>query len=140
MTALTFPKPQLIRVRDASTLAWHKMTDHNRGQLSVDTERIEKKHRMANGLMRKYVIADKLTFSLSWENVPDSSDYTVDGFMGALDMESFWSDNQTGFTLELALGDGTTQTYTVMFSRFDKELKKRGAYDLYSVSLTMEEV
>lgn len=139
MTALVFPKAQLIRVRDAA-LVWHKFTDHNRGQLTVDTERIEKKHRMANGIMRKYVVADKHTFGISWDNVPHSSNFTVDGFMGAEDMRDFWSDNQTGFTLELKFGDGTTKTYTVMFSKFDMELKKRGAYDLYSVSMTMEEV
>lgn len=139
MTALTFAKPQLVQAKGPDDI-WHKFTDHNRGQLSIDTERIEKGTRMANGTMRKYVVADKITLSMTWDNVPHSDDFTVDGFMGALDMEQFWTDNQSAITVELTLGDGAIKTYTMMFTRFDMELKKRGTYDLYSVSLTMEQV
>jgi hypothetical protein len=46
------------------------LSDHNRGEMSVATQRIEKKQRMINGTMRSVHIADKLTISTSWTNLP----------------------------------------------------------------------
>ena len=46
------------------------LTDHNRSDISVTPERIEKRQRMINGTMRSYHIADKLNISTSWQMVP----------------------------------------------------------------------
>lgn len=132
--AMTFAKPRLMR--------WggHAVTDHNRSELGMAPERIEKKQRMADGTMRKYIVADKITFTVSWTDLPHSAVYTVDGFWGANEISDFYSDNPGAFSLEVTFGDGTVKVYQVMFSDFNANLKKRGLYDLYEVSVTMEEV
>jgi hypothetical protein len=132
--AITFAKPRLMR--------WdsNAVTDHNRGELSIDVERIEKKQRMVDGTMRKYIVADKRTFSVQWQNLPHSSSYTVDGFWGAREFKTFFDATPGDFTLELTYGDGTVETYEVMFSDFNMNLSKRGAYDFYEVTVSMEQV
>ncbi|AXH66810.1 hypothetical protein SEA_STARPLATINUM_62 [Streptomyces phage StarPlatinum] len=131
---MILPKPRLMR------WANNAITDHNRGELSVDVERIEKKQRMVNGTLRKYIVADKRTFSVSWQNLPHSAAFTVDGYWGANEIESFYDSNPGAFNLELSYGDGTVETYSVMFSDFNASLVKRGSYDMWEVSVTMEQV
>jgi hypothetical protein len=46
------------------------LSDHNRSPIDMSNERIEQRQRMANGTMRSYFIADKLTVSTSWVNLP----------------------------------------------------------------------
>ena len=46
---------------------WQKLTDHNRGPIQVSPELIESQSRMANGKMRKYVVAQKNKISVSWK-------------------------------------------------------------------------
>lgn len=134
MGALTFLKPRLMR--------WNgnAITDHNRSPLSITPERIEKKQRMANGHMRKYVIADKRTFSCDWDMLPKKTSQTVDGFWGGEAIEDFYNAQAGSFSLDITDGDGENYTYTVMFSEFSKEIVKRGGVDFWQVSVSMEEV
>lgn len=132
--AKTFSKPSLM------TWAGNKITDHNRSDLAVSVTRIEEKTRMANGTMRKYVIADKRTFSTSWDNLPHAAGFTVDGFWAKREMESFYNLNPGPFDLVVHNGDGLAETYTVMFSKFDCTVSKRGVYDFWKVTVEMEEV
>lgn len=129
-----FEKPQLME--------WNgnKITDHNRSELQVNVDRIETSKRMANGTMRKYVVADKRKFSTSWDNLPHNKDWTVDGFWGTKEMETFYNNNAGQFTLRLTMGDGTLETYDVVFTGFSKDLGKRGEFDFWQVSVEMEEV
>lgn len=131
---MTFARPRLMR--------WNgnAVTDHNRQQLSIDVERIEKKQRMANGTMRKYIVADKRTFSTSWNMLPKLTSQTVDGFWGADAIEVFYNTVPGPFSLELSDGDGETYTYTVMMSDFSKTISKRGSVDFWEINVTMEEV
>jgi hypothetical protein len=46
------------------------LSDDNRSSIDFKNERIEKRERMINGRMRSYHIADKLSISTSWENLP----------------------------------------------------------------------
>lgn len=46
------------------------LSDHNRSEIAFEPERIEKRQRTINGRMRSYHVADKMTFSTSWENLP----------------------------------------------------------------------
>ncbi|AYB70899.1 hypothetical protein SEA_YABOI_62 [Streptomyces phage Yaboi] len=131
---MILPKPRLMRWNN------NAITDHNRGELSLDVERIEKKQRMVDGTMRKYIVADKRTFSVSWQSLPHTAAYTVDGFWGANEIENFYNNTPGAFTLELSYGDGTVKTYSVMFSDFSASLVKRGAYDMWEVSVTLEQV
>lgn len=128
------------------------ISDHNRSPVAIDVERIETSNRMANGTLRKYVIADKRTFDVSWDDLPHAAEYTVDGFWGKNEIEAFYNGDlidpqgtarwpgPNPFTLTLNEGDGTVKTYTVMFSSFSAEISRRGLYDFWNVSVSLEEV
>lgn len=118
----------------------HYVTDHNRSDLGIDWERIEKANRMANGTMRKYVIADKRTFTVSWDSVPHSATFAVDNNWAVNEMKAFYLATPGAFNLTITYGDGTTETVSVMFTKFDAQLSKRGVYDMYNASATMVEV
>ena len=57
---------------------WYRLTDHNRKEIEVNQMLIEKDARMANGILRKYVIDTKVTLSTSWEFIPSKSSLVVD--------------------------------------------------------------
>lgn len=132
--ALTFLKPRLMRWNN------NAITDHNRQPLTVENERIVKEDRMANGTMRRWYVADKRTFSCSWEMVPKPTNRTVDGFWGGDAIENFYYSTPGSFTLETTDADGTVETFTVMFTDFSKDIVKRGGVDLWNISVTMIEV
>lgn len=93
------------------------LTDGNRGEISLSSQRIESRQRMINGNMRSYWIADKLNLSTSWNRIPsraysetvsfnstngqiindpsEYSMYTVDGGAGGVDILS-WYENHPG--------------------------------------------
>lgn len=97
------------------------LTDHNRGPIALSNNRIENRQRMANGRMRSYHIADKLSLSVSWERLPSrafSEDptfndfgqmnaegvetYTADAGAGAIDMISWYQAHPGPFYVFLA--------------------------------------
>jgi hypothetical protein len=96
------------------------ISDHNRAALDFKTERIEKRERMINGRMRSYHVADKLTVSTSWSNLPSRSfatdpaynpitgttlaetQYTVDGGAGGADLLKWYEDHQGPFWVYLS--------------------------------------
>jgi len=90
--------------------------------------------------MRKYVIADKRTFDISWTDLPNSTDYTVDGFWGGSDIELFYRNNFGSFIMTITHGDGTTEAVNVMFASYSSSIKKRGLYDFWDVTVSLEEV
>ena len=49
------------------------LSDHNRSQIGITNERIEQRQRMANGTMRSFFIADKLSIDISWSMLPSRS-------------------------------------------------------------------
>ena len=93
------------------------LTDGNRSEISLATQRIETRQRMINGNMRSYWIADKLNLSTSWTRIPSRaysesvdfnpangqiinnpetySMYTVDGGAGGVDILN-WYENHPG--------------------------------------------
>lgn len=72
---------------------WYKLTDHNREPVQIDVELIESSSRMANGSMRKYLVAKKHKVSTSWTFLPTKTAETADGNYGAAWMESFYNAN-----------------------------------------------
>ena len=72
---------------------WYKLTDHNRSEIQFSPEVIEKSSRMANGTMRKYVIAKKNVISTSWNRVPSQTTYTVDQNKSSEWIEAFYNAN-----------------------------------------------
>lgn len=100
------------------------LTDGNRSEISLTTQRIETRQRMINGNMRSYWIADKLNLSTSWNRVPSRaysesvdfnpsdgqiinnpetySMYTVDGGAGGVDMLNWYESHPGPFYVFLA--------------------------------------
>lgn len=117
-----------------------KPSDHSRSALSVSTERIGESDRMANGRLRKYHVADKRQWSTSWSLLPAPSELTVDEKAGAAEMEQFYKDTKGEFQMKITNKDSNLdETVTVVFTEFDKDIAKRGAYDMWNISVTVEE-
>jgi hypothetical protein len=57
---------------------WYALTDHNRQPINITYNLIEQADRMANGTMRKYVIARKFVHKIEWKDVPTYDPYLVD--------------------------------------------------------------
>jgi hypothetical protein len=85
-------------------IIWYDLTDHNRQPIQYAPQRIEQVQRMANGTMRKFVVANKAIYNTSWQAVPSASQTissqsgvsltsyqpTVDGKKGAGFMKAFY--------------------------------------------------
>jgi len=56
------------------------ISDHNRSPIDISNERIEQRQRMANGTMRSYHIADKLTISMAWSMLPSRGFSVIPNF------------------------------------------------------------
>lgn len=72
---------------------WYKLTDHNRQAIDISPELIESANRMANGKLRKYVVAKKNIISTSWTFLPTKTAEAVDQNYGAAWIESFYNSN-----------------------------------------------
>lgn len=131
---MTFALPSLM------TWDGNKITDHNRAALSIAVNRISEDTRMANGTMRRYIVADKRTFSTGWSDLPQSANLTVDGFWGKNEMESYYNNQTAPFTLAIHYGDGTVADYSVYIAKFSAEISKRGAFDFWKVDVELDEV
>lgn len=152
--ALTLPVGSLLFIdtgTDASTPTWTKLSEHNRQPVSLDTNRIERVERMANGTMRKIFIADKYTIQCSWNTLPSTSTMTVDGGYGAEQIRSFYKGKGTGsFKLKISYNGvaARDEIITVMFSACSFSLNKRNVkekiadvpQEFWDVSLTLEQV
>lgn len=96
---------------------------------------------MANGTLRQYYVSDKRTWSLSWDMLPAPSEETVDGKAGGSDIENFYLGTPGEFTLRVTHADSDLdEEVQVVFSSFDKTHVRRGSYDFWDVSVSMEQV
>lgn len=78
------------------------LSDDNRSDLKFSKQRIETQQRMVNGTLRNYFVAEKLSISWSWENLPSRA-YNKDpnfssstGLPTAGDLDRFTSDGGAG--------------------------------------------
>jgi hypothetical protein len=95
------------------------LSDHNRSALDFKPNRIEQRERMINGNMRSYHIADKLTISFSWQNLPSraypnvaefdavgvadqTTEYTADGGAGGVELLDWYENHKGPFWMFLA--------------------------------------
>jgi hypothetical protein len=126
-----------------SIMKWNtnKITEHNRSEFSMTPERIKYSERTANGTLREWVVATKWTFDCSWDNVPAETVRTVDNAWGGKAMDTFYKAQTDPFTLAVTMGDGTVETYTVVFDTFDKTIVSRGGTtDGWNISVSLKEV
>ena len=70
-----------------------KFTEHSRSSIPLSYEHIESAERMANGSLRKFIIAKKMSFSVSWQNLPSLDAMTVDANPGAAAIKTFYETN-----------------------------------------------
>ena len=99
------------------------LSDHNRGDMQFNTQRIEQRQRTINGRMRSYHIADKLSMSVSWNMLPSrgyagfpgysettglspdirtTDEYTADGGAGGGEILDWYENHQGPFWMYLA--------------------------------------
>jgi hypothetical protein len=132
---------------------WQKLTDHNRDPIGISTEIIETQARMANGKMRKYIVAQKKTISVSWSYVPSKTSETVDKNYSAAWLESFYKSNVGSpiylkvVTSELdssgnfVTAQNGSEVYTVFMEKFSKSIINRTKVsDYVSMSIDFTEV
>ena len=75
---------------------WYKLTDHNRDPIDINYELVESTQRMANGTLRKYVVAKKFRITASWKVVPTIDSELVDfdkGSKGPAWIKAFYEGN-----------------------------------------------
>lgn len=128
---------------------WTKVTDHGRSPLDISIERVESKQRMADGRLRRYVVAKKRTFSCSWENLPDkATPFLANGQPGDW-IENVHDTVDGSFHMRLRAGSDRDTTLTglnglvveVMITDFSKEVVKRGRdFDLVNMDISLEEI
>ena len=72
---------------------WYSLTDDNRQPIKIAYEVIEKTSRMADGTLRRYVIARKHKISASWQNVWSKSLMSSDQGKAGAWIKSFYEAN-----------------------------------------------
>jgi hypothetical protein len=134
------------------------LSDHNRGDMQFNTQRIEQRQRTINGRMRSYHIADKLTMSVSWNMLPSrgysglpsfnsttgvspsegsTAEYTADGGAGGVELLDWYETHQGPFFMYLAYDkytnlDGQNYKYTGL-NRYNQIIQVYFADFNYSV-------
>lgn len=97
------------------------LSDHNRSSLQFKPQRIEQRQRMINGNMRSHHIADKMTISMSWDNLPSrahsrvadfnstgvsdlvgQNEYTADAGAGGVELLDWYENHQGPFWMFLS--------------------------------------
>lgn len=141
---ISLPKGSILEI-ESPTDVWNKVTEHNRNALEISTERIEDVRRMANGTLRKFYVADKKTFSVSWDFVPGTTTHIVDkDATWSIDSLRTFYDSATGrasFRIRIRKADNTYEgPYTVIFTGFQPSIVKRGIDTFYNLSIEMQEV
>jgi hypothetical protein len=131
------------------------ISDHNRSGAPFTTERIGTNKRMINGRMRSYHIADKLSTSLSWDDLPSRAysdlngyeahkaspntvaKFTVDGGAGGVEMLKWYQQHHGSFWAFFSFDavpvplpnnivfNGYARVYEMMITDFDYETTKR---------------
>lgn len=134
---------------DDGGTTWNKISDHGRDSLQITIERIENAQRMADGTMRRYVVAKKHQFQSSWANLPSVSNAQLANGQPGSWMETWHDAHDDSFLVRLRAGSdkdttftGTQGTiYTMMITDFSKEVVKRSTnFDWWNLDITLEEV
>ena len=63
---------------DTKAGTWYKLSDHNRQPMGITYNLIESTDRMANGTLRKYIVARKFVISADWKDFPSLDSNLVD--------------------------------------------------------------
>lgn len=128
-------------------------TEHNRSSIPLSYEHIESAERTANGTLRKFIVAKKMSFSITWQYLPSLDALTVDTKPGAAAIKTFY-DTYYGKKLTATVTHFNTATNAAMASEtvylfinsFSYDITKRlatsfaagvptGGYDYVNLSI-----
>ena len=157
---MAYSSPSGIAVSlDGTT--YYNLTDHNRQPIKIVPEIIESSKRMANGLLRKYVIAKKHKTTSSWQLTTSLASNAVDGNYGGGWIKAFYEANVFNpiyvkliYASETIPSSGVVPTesthtsaftsstvYNVFMTQFDYEIVKRNlSYDLVNINIEFTEI
>jgi hypothetical protein len=101
----------------AASTTFYQLTDHNRQPITMDYDVLEKAARMADGTMRKYVVARKRKVSVNWQDLPSGtgvpiSDYDVIKLTPYPTVADVWT-NSTGSANTVTPGQSYTATANI---------------------------
>lgn len=119
----------------------NQVTDHNRRPISVTPTKIQNERRMVNGTLRRYVVAEKRSWKVSWEDVPSLSEWVVDGFWSGQEILDFYNETPGEFMLTITYGPGDTEEVLVMFESMSNTVVRRTTdYDFWNFDIGIVEV
>jgi len=159
---MTYSIPQGVQVSlDGTT--WYKLSDHNRQPLGLTYTLIEQTDRMANGTLRKYIVAKKFVIKIEWKDFPTLDSNVVDyntGGQGAAWMKAFYEGNSfnpiyvklmyalegstqnglpTGSYLDSANTTGDIKSAYMTTFTYDVT-KRRAGYDYVNLTIEFTEI
>jgi hypothetical protein len=135
MKKMTFARPTGLAID------FEDLTDHNRSPIDIRYERIHDTIRTQFGELRKYHRADKRTFTVGWSMLPETSQHTVDGALGAREMEELFVSKTGKVDLLVSYDFGDDEVVPCIITDFGIELIKRWKpTNYYAVSIILEEI
>jgi hypothetical protein len=147
---MTFINPSIIRLKTVTnaTVEFNNnnhvaanmltLSDHSRSPLSVSYDVLGSEQRMADGTMRKNVVAKKKTFSCTWGMLPTVRTFVADGNADARDMYEFWERYlYTPLHLDLYFMVNATERGVSPTSR-DLALKNKESYLVFWTDLSFD--
>lgn len=138
MSLNTLPKDTAITWEKGDLVC--KPTDDSRSEISIGFDEIGESTRMANGRMRKYYVATKRSWATTWSMLPEPDSVVRNGNGGGA-IEAFYNTVKGEFQMHIVnTRIDLDETVTVMFSDYSRDVVKRGSYDMWNVSVKVEEV
>lgn len=137
-----------------NNLVFRRVSEHNRSEFNEKSLRIEQNKRMSNGSLRRYFIADKKQWDVSWSMLPSYRNETADGGWAAEDLKVFYESEagQNPFSIKIntshnpanledsSFWEAGKNTYEVVFTSCSFTVVKRGLQPYWNVSMSMEQV
>jgi len=145
-------------------MVWYKLSDHNRQPINVTYTLVESTDRMANGTLRKFIVARKFVIKIEWKDFPTQDSNLVDyssGSYGAAWLKAFYEGNSfnpiyvklmyaldTPQTNSIPLANsyvdskGTTgQVYNAFMTTFTYDVtKRRSGFDYVNLTAEFTEI
>lgn len=139
MTTITLPKGSLI------TLNGIVLSEHGRSTFDITPNDIKYDNRTVTGTMRRYFVASKGTYNVSWTMLPALDSQTLDGKAGRNTLKSLYDNNMgTSITLQYyEVNSSNNQTFvskTVFIESYSETLVKRWGMQLWDTKLSLVEV
>jgi len=114
----------------------------DQGRKGINAERDERSVivELANGTRKKYIKKVARIYNVSWEMLPGSDDFTVDGNVARDWLFANLSQEGATHTIVFRHQSGSSETITAFVISYSEELVLRRTQDFFwNVSITLEE-